>query len=210
MPIECSIDVVVIRANGYREDLGRVCYWHRDFLKRMEHKVKQFWYQLPNGLWAIGAVGIAPHHDTGHMWIVPAISTLPLFLTVLQVNTGRAIVTNRIHGAGTEPLFQGWGTGSGLVSATSTTLSTEVDVNLSSTTGTRTTGVGAQATTATTNDTYRVTAIRTATGSGSVLNAGLFDNATIASGNLYMAGDTLNVALSSGDSISFTNSVQYS
>lgn len=40
-------------------------------------------------------------------------------------NAGKAIVTNRIKGSGTEPLHVAWGTGAGTAAATDTTLFTE-------------------------------------------------------------------------------------
>ena len=33
-PKEATISAVVIRADGTREDLGIVCYWHRNPIKR--------------------------------------------------------------------------------------------------------------------------------------------------------------------------------
>lgn len=34
-PREMIIDAIVIRADGSREDLGRVAYWHRNPLRRL-------------------------------------------------------------------------------------------------------------------------------------------------------------------------------
>lgn len=104
----------------------------------------------------------------------------------------------------------GWGTGAGTAGITDTTLFTEKDVDLSATSGTRTTGTSSQQTTTNTNDTYRVVGTRTATGSGTVTNAGLFDNATIASGTLYCKGDFTGIVLASGDAITFTFNVKLS
>ena len=124
-------------------------------------------------------------------------------------NAGRAILTNRIKAGGTEPLQIGWGTGAGTAAAADTTLFAEKDVDLTTTTGTRTTGASAQATTAVANDTYRVTGTRTATGAGTVTNAGLWDNATIGSGNLFVKGDFTGIVLASGDAIAFTVDLQF-
>lgn len=124
-------------------------------------------------------------------------------------NAGRAILTNRILGSGTEPKYIGWGTGAGTAAAADTTLFTEKDVDLSTGTGTRTTGTSSQQTTSVTNDTYRVTGTRTATGAGTVTNAGLWDNATMGSGNLFLKGDFTGIGLSSGDSIAFTFNLQF-
>jgi len=133
-------------------------------------------------------------------WIKRGLRHLASVLT----NAGRAIVTNRIHGAGTEPLQVGWGTGVGTAAAADTTLFTEKALDLSATSGSRTAGTGSQVTTSVTNDTYQVQATLTATGAGTVTNAGCFDNATIGSGNLYLKGDFTGIGLSSGDSIAFT------
>ena len=128
----------------------------------------------------------------------------------LVVNTGRAIVTSRLRSGGTEPLNVGWGTGAGTTAAADTTLFTETALNLSTTTGSRNAGTSSQVTTSTTNDTYQVTATLTASGAGTCTNAGLFDNITIGSGNLYAKSDFTGIVLASGDSISFTFKVQYS
>jgi hypothetical protein len=125
------------------------------------------------------------------------------------VNAGRAIITNRLRAGGTEPLQIGWGTGAGTAAVTDTTLFTEKDVDLAAGTGTRTTGTSSQQTTAVTNDTYRVIGTRTATGAGTVTNAGLFDNATIGSGNLFVKGDFTGIGLGIGDAIAFTFNLQF-
>ena len=66
-------------------------------------------------------------------------------MATLLVNTGKAVVTNRIIGSGTQPNYVAWGTGAGTTSATDTTLFTE--------TGSRVAGTSSQQTTSTTNDT---------------------------------------------------------
>lgn len=38
---EVSIEAVVIRADGTREDLGRVSYWNRNPLKRAVNRLKE-------------------------------------------------------------------------------------------------------------------------------------------------------------------------
>lgn len=129
-------------------------------------------------------------------------------MATLVVATGRAVITNRIKGAGTEPLQAGWGTGVQTTTLdTDTTLgptTVERATDLTTTTGTRVAGTSTQQTTTTTNDTYQVIATITATGAGTVTCAGLFDNATIGSGNLYLKGDFVGIGLASGDSIQFT------
>jgi hypothetical protein len=121
-------------------------------------------------------------------------------MATLLVNTGRAIVTNRIKGSGTEPLYVGYGTGAGTTAAADTTLFTE--------TGSRATGTSTQQTTSTTNDTYQVVGTQTAGGALAITNAGLFDAST--SGNLFVKGDFSTINLSSGDSIQFTFKTQFS
>lgn len=59
-------------------------------------------------------------------------------------------------------------------------------------------------------DIHQVTATLTATGGGTVTNAGTFDNATIGSGNLGLKGDFTGIVLNSGDSIALTFKAQMS
>jgi hypothetical protein len=84
-------------------------------------------------------------------------------MATLLVNAGKAIVTSRIKGSGTEPVYVAWGTGAGTAAATDTTLFTE--------TGTRTSGTSTQQTTSVTNDTYQVVGTMTAGGSLAITNA---------------------------------------
>lgn len=124
-------------------------------------------------------------------------------MATFVLDGGLDIVTNRIKGSGTEPLNIGWGTGAGTTARTDTTLFTEKLVDLSTSAGTdHTVGTSSRVTTTTTNDSYRVTGTRTATGAGTVTNAGLFDAAS--GGNLFLKGDFTGVGLASGDSIAFT------
>lgn len=122
-------------------------------------------------------------------------------MATLLVNTGKAITTNRLLGAGTEPKFVAWGTGAGTAAITDTTLFTE-------SAEARTSGVGTQVTTTTTNDTLQEVGTITATAGRTITNAGLFDASS--AGNLYMKGDFTGIVLNSGDSIQFTMQVQYS
>ena len=121
-------------------------------------------------------------------------------MATLLVNTGKAVVTNRIKGSGTEPNYVAWGTGAGTTALTDTTLFSE--------TGTRVAGTSTQQTTSTTDDTYQVVATQTAGGSLAITNAGLFDALT--TGNLFVKGDFSTINLSSGDSIQFTFKTQFS
>lgn len=121
-------------------------------------------------------------------------------MSTLLVNTGRAIITNRLNGGGTTPQYVGWGTGTGTTGATDTTLFTEVLPRVS--------GTVSQVTTSSTNDTFQVVATQTAGTSETITNAGLFDAAT--SGNLFVKGDFTGIPLNTSDSIQFTFKVQFS
>lgn len=121
-------------------------------------------------------------------------------MATLLVNTGKAIVTNRLNSGGTIPQYVAWGTGAGTTAATDTTLFTEVTPRVS--------GTVTQQTTSTTNDTFQVVATQTAGTTETITNAGLFDAST--SGNLFIKGDFTGVVLNSGDSIAFTVKVQFS
>ena len=121
-------------------------------------------------------------------------------MATVLTNAGKAITTNRLKGAGTEPLFVAWGTGAGTAAITDTTLFTE-------SAEARTSGTSTQQTTTTTNDTYQVVGTITASATRAITNAGLFDASS--AGNLYMKGDFATVNLSTGDAIQFTMKVQY-
>ena len=114
------------------------------------------------------------------------------------------MITARLGAVGTaEPKNIGWGTGGGTSSVTDTTLFTEKLVDLTTSAGTdHTVGTSTQQTTTVTNDTYQVIGTRTATGAGTVTNAGLFTAAS--GGTLFLKGDFTGIALSSSDSIQFT------
>lgn len=131
-------------------------------------------------------------------------------MATVITNAGQAIPPNRMLGAGTEPLNVGWGTGAGTAVVGDTTLFTETALDLSTTSGSRTAGTSSRVTTTLTNDTYQVTATKTASGAGTVTNAGLWDNVTIGSGTLYLKGDFTGIGLASGDSIAFTIKVKFS
>ena len=123
-------------------------------------------------------------------------------MATFVVNGGVDIITNRIKGAGTEPLNVGWGTGAGTTAKTDTTLFTEALVTLAAGSTDHTAGTSTRQTTTVANDTYQVIATRTATGAGTVTNAGLWDAAS--AGNLFLKGDFTGIGLASGDSIQFT------
>lgn len=130
-------------------------------------------------------------------------------MATVLTNAGRSILTNRILAGGTEPKQAGWGTGAGTAAAADTTLFTEANTTFGAT-GTRVAGTSSQQTTTVTNDTYQVTATITSGGTNTITNAGLFDNATIGSGNLFIKGDFTGIGVSSGDSILFTYKITFS
>ena len=189
-----AIDAVVIRADGTRVDLGRVAFWHRSPWQRAGYALRH-----------LGARPDGKRPDARTLARLLRDATGATVLT----HAGKAIVTDRIKGAGgPEPAHIGWGTGAGTAAAGDTTLFTEKAVDLAAGTGTRTAGSSSRTTTAQANDTYQVTGTRTATGAGTVTNAGLFDNNAIGAGSLFMKGDFAGIGLAAGDSIAFTLTVQ--
>lgn len=140
------------------------------------------------------------------------------WLASVYTDAGKAITTNRIKGAGTEPVYIGWGTGAGTAAAANTTLFTEA--RSSATSGgnvTRVTGTSTQQTTTVANDTYRVTGTVTADAGKTITNAGLFDTDGAAvspgpptGGNLFCKGDFTGITLAASESISFTFNVTFS
>jgi hypothetical protein len=128
-------------------------------------------------------------------------------MATVVTNVGLAIVPSRIKGAGTEPLNVGWGTGAGTAVVGDTTLFTEKDVDLSAAGPARTVGTSSLQTTTQTGDTYRVVATRTATGAGTVTNAGLWD--ATSGGTLFVKGDFTGIGLASADAIEFTFNVKF-
>lgn len=121
----------------------------------------------------------------------------------VATNAGRAIITNRLIGSGTEPKFVAIGTGATgadrTAVATDTALSTQVE--------TRTDGTSSRVTTTVTNDTYRVIGTVTATSARAVDEAGTFDAAS--SGNMMVSATFPVVNLLSGDSIQITADVVF-
>lgn len=127
---------------------------------------------------------------------------LAALAATLIVNTGRAVVTNRMVNATLPPTFLGWGTGAGTTAATDTTLFTEASEA-------RAVCTASQQTTTTANDTYRLVGTLTVAGAGkTITNAGLLDASS--AGNLYFKTDFTGVALNVGESIQFTINTQFS
>lgn len=122
-------------------------------------------------------------------------------MATVFTNAGKAIVTNKLKAAGTEPNYVAWGTGAGVSAAADTTLFIEASEA-------RVAGTSSRVTTTVTNDTYQVVGTLTADGAKTITNAGLFDAATV--GNLFMKTDFTGVALALGESIQLTLSVAFS
>jgi len=116
----------------------------------------------------------------------------------VKTNAGFAIITNRIIGAGTEPKFQGIGTGATGAARTAvaadTALSTEVE--------TRGTASGTRVTTTQTNDTNQWVLTSTATAGRAVDESMLFDAAS--AGNPLISATFPVVNLLTGDGLQNT------
>lgn len=125
-------------------------------------------------------------------------------MATVVTNGGRDVITARLGAVGTaEPKNIGWGTAAGTAAVGDTTLFTEKLVDLTTSAGTdHTVGTSTQQTTTVTNDTYQVVGTRTATGAGTVTNAGLFTAAS--GGTLFLKGDFTGIGLAIGDAIQFT------
>lgn len=115
-------------------------------------------------------------------------------------NAGKAIISNRVKGGGTEPSYVAWGTGAGTAAVTDTTLFTEAaEARVACTTTQQTENV--------TNDTYQAVGTITSSSAQTITNAGLFDAST--GGNLFVKADFTGVPLSSSESIQFTFRVTF-
>jgi hypothetical protein len=124
------------------------------------------------------------------------------------VNAGKAVVTNRIHGAGTEPLNAGFGTSATAEAATQT------DLVAAAANEARVAGAGSQFTTSVTNDTYRVQATVFCATAGKTINeVGLFDTIgtglPVTGGNMYLRAVVGPYTLNVGDGVAFDIRVQY-
>lgn len=132
-------------------------------------------------------------------------------------NAGRAILTNRIKGGGTEPLFIGWGTAAGTSAVTDTTLFTEArSTSVSGGNVNRVSGTSTRTTTSVANDTYQVVGTLTADAGKTITNVGTFDTdgaqvspGPPSGGNLFVKGDFTGIALNASDSIQFTITIQF-
>jgi hypothetical protein len=129
--------------------------------------------------------------------IIAIALALTLFGANVYTNAGKAITTNRLKGAGSEPNYIAWGTGAGTAAAADTTLFTEASEA-------RVAGASTLQQTTVANDTYQVVGTMTVAGAGkTITNAGLFDQLAVG-GNLLLKGDFTGIALNVGESIQFT------
>jgi len=119
----------------------------------------------------------------------------------LVTDVGMGIATNRMIGAGTEPKYIGWGTGTTAPTAGDTVLETPGAEA-------RTAGASSRATTDVSNDTYQVQGVITCAGSAkAITEVGLFDAS--ADGNLFGRGTFSPINVSVGDSVQFTCKVKF-
>jgi hypothetical protein len=114
----------------------------------------------------------------------------------MVVDTGLAILTNRIIGSGTEPKYIHWGTGTTDPVAGNTALQTpRAEARVS--------GTSSRVQTNVSNDTYQVVGEITCAGSAaSITEVGLFDAST--NGNLFMRATFAAINVGVGDKIEFT------
>ena len=130
----------------------------------------------------------------------------------IVTDTGEAIITNRLKGSGTEPLFLSWGTGAGTAAKANTTLFTESTSTANSAgNNIRVTGTSTQQTVGSTNDTYQVVGTLIADVGKTITNVGLFDTngaqvspAAPSGGNIFCKSDFTGIVLAGADSIVFT------
>lgn len=120
-------------------------------------------------------------------------------MATVFTHAGKAVVTNRIKGSGTEPSWGAIGTGTSTAVVGDTAIQTEVE--------TRVNGTSSQVTTSQTNDTYQSVATLSITGTRAIANAGLMD--AVSSGNLLIHGDFAAINLVNGDSLQLTGQLQF-
>lgn len=114
---------------------------------------------------------------------------------IKMLNGGLGIITNRIKGAGTEPKYVAWGTGTTAAVETNTALETESAED-------RTEGTSTQQTTTTSNDTYQVIGTITSLSTQAITEVGLLDASS--GGNAFMRATFDAINLNADDSIQFT------
>lgn len=133
-------------------------------------------------------------------------ATGALLLAVAFTNAGAAIITNRLQSSqgGTEPKNIGWGVGTGAAAVGDTALGTE---SAPTTSGGRTVGTVSRAAGTTTNSKLTITGTVTAGSTLAITEEGVFDAVT--SGNMLIRGVFSAINVVSGDSIAFTNGLDF-
>jgi len=129
---------------------------------------------------------------------------MPFGTATVFTNNGRAIVTNRIIGAGTEPRWIGLGVGATGAARTAAVADTALSSELSEG---RAVGTGTRVTTSVTNDTYQTVGTITASGSRAIDEAATFD--ALSAGGIAISATFPVVNLLSGDSLQITAKVQF-
>ena len=119
---------------------------------------------------------------------------------------GLANITAALLAYASLPKFLQWGTGSSAARSANV-------VTTTSTTEARTSGATSATTTSQTNDTYQVTGTITAAAGRAITEVGVFDAAGSGNpptgGNMDIDGSFTVINLSTGDSIAFTITVQF-
>lgn len=126
---------------------------------------------------------------------------------VYVADNGLGIITNRMIGAGTEPKYLVWGTGSNTAAVTDTIAQMTV---ASETATTAITGTSSRQQVSTANDTYRVVATGVCAGAGkTITEIGLIDSATVSGATFFLHASFTGIVLGIGDSIEFTINIQF-
>lgn len=112
---------------------------------------------------------------------------------------GLAVIANRLDGAGTEPVYIAWGTGSGQTGS-STALAVESAES-------RVAGTSSVVTVDTTDDTYQVQGTLVSLSSQTITEVGLFDAST--GGSMFFYSDDLTRVLLTDEGIAFTLRVDF-
>lgn len=118
----------------------------------------------------------------------------------MVVDSGKALIANRMLAGGTEPKYVATGTGNTAEAAGQTALVTEVE--------TRVAGTSSRVTTTVANDTYQVVGAVAITATRALVETALFDAAS--AGNMLARAVHASNGLSAGDSITYTWQIKVS
>ena len=120
-------------------------------------------------------------------------------------STGKQIISQRLNGTNTAPVYIAWGTGG----TTATAADTALGVIAAPTVTTAVTGTGSTVTTTNTNDTFQVAGTVTAGGALTIIEVALLNQATVSGAQYFLRADHGSTVLASGDSITYTIKVQF-